>query len=385
MISFILLLLQLNLYNFSNSSTIFEKTVQYIKEGKMKVPNDMNYFIFDESNITALDINGDKMNNLYIKQKEIFDKYGVPNYIFAFDSHDESTEFFSVAADKLADYLSKKYNINQYKTIILLVSFSPSKMRIRTGELIKFKIMNYDCDKMIDKIRPFLQNKKYYDAWNQFISDTNGYLNSNTKSDNYEKRGKIIGTIVIIVLILLTATYFFFCCCFKKCRRAYRRNKIQTFLDTKFNPEIYKKYCVICLKQLNNEQIQITTQTDFNNTQQQNKTNENDINTLKCGHQYHNNCLSDNKIKDYCPICRKQMNSSLKDNNIEIIWAIQKDLYPYLNPDYDTIIDDGENRYDGPNYGGDGGSVGGNSYGGDSVGGGGVGGCYGSGGAEGNF
>ena len=96
MISFLILLLQLNLYNFSDSSYIFEKTVQYIKEGKMKVPSDMNFFIFDESNITALDINGDRMNNLYINQKEIFDKYSVPNYIFAVDSQDESTEELSV-------------------------------------------------------------------------------------------------------------------------------------------------------------------------------------------------------------------------------------------------------------------------------------------------
>ena len=79
-------LLQINLHESLDSFGIWNKTIQYIIEGKMKVPGSMNYFIFGESNITALDINGEKMNTLYQKQKEIFDDYSVPNYIFACDN-----------------------------------------------------------------------------------------------------------------------------------------------------------------------------------------------------------------------------------------------------------------------------------------------------------
>jgi len=32
---------------------------------------------------TALDINGTKMNALYLKQKDLYDSYKISNYIFA--------------------------------------------------------------------------------------------------------------------------------------------------------------------------------------------------------------------------------------------------------------------------------------------------------------
>ena len=102
MLFLLIALLQINLNESLDSFGIWNKTIQYIIEGKMKVPGSMNYFIFDESNITALDINGEKMNTLYQKQKEIFDDYSVPNYIFACDNLEETTELLVNTTHNLA-------------------------------------------------------------------------------------------------------------------------------------------------------------------------------------------------------------------------------------------------------------------------------------------
>lgn len=129
MLSFLLLILQLDLYALSDSSTIFNKTIQYINEGKMKVPKDMNYFIFDESDVTALNANANIMIELFQKQKEIYDKHSIPNYIFVVDSQDESTEGLTETTHNLAEYLRSRYNIKKEDTIILLVSISPGKIK----------------------------------------------------------------------------------------------------------------------------------------------------------------------------------------------------------------------------------------------------------------
>ena len=69
-----ILFLELNLHRALPSDEIWNKTQMYIKEGKMIAPIFLQYFIFDESNYTALDINSEKMNYLYLKQFELYYK-----------------------------------------------------------------------------------------------------------------------------------------------------------------------------------------------------------------------------------------------------------------------------------------------------------------------
>ena len=164
MLSFLLLILQLDLYALSDSSTIFNKTIQYINEGKVKVPKDMNYFIFDESDVTALNANANIMIELFQKQKEIYDKHSIPNYISVVDSQDESTEGLTETTHNLAEYLRSRYNIKKEDTIILLVSISPGKIKIRTGDILKIRVSDSKCDTMISNIKIYLKNKNYYEA-----------------------------------------------------------------------------------------------------------------------------------------------------------------------------------------------------------------------------
>ena len=374
----------------------------------MNAPKSMNYFIFDESNITALDINGEEMNDLYFEQKFMLDYYNVPNYIFAVDSLDESKENLDDTTNNLAEYLRSNYNIDKDNAVILLVSISPEKIKIGTGDKIKKRITDSICEQIIFYLKPFLREKDYKDLWDYFTLNIVGYLIANYEfsdsgnSTNYGSYGsygssgsskkngiKIVIIIICIVAIFIISFAIALVCWCKRSKLYAKIKQINNFFKAnKDNKEIFKENCVICLS---TAKIQLTTQTDLNIPQQQNETNENNIITLKCGHQYHSLCLSENQIND-CPICTKQNNPFFKDNNERIIWAIQQDLFPKMinynpfiekNKIQNKEIDDksyGGSSYSYPRMGSIGGG-GGASYGGGSVGG--V--SYGSGGAEGSF
>lgn len=384
MLSFLLLLLRLHLYEQSNSYQIFKKVQQYKLDGKMKCPDDMNYFIFDESNITKLDINGNEMNNLYKKQKEIYNKYGVPNYIFAVDSQDESTETLTNTTHNLAEYLRTTYNVKKEDAIILFVSISPSKIKIRTGDKLKKKITDSQCDQMISNIKPSLKNSKYYEAWNKFLSNIIFYPEEMESSSDKKTVGEIIE---IVASLVIGFTIFMSISCYCSCKKRKMLSKnfeVRQFLNAnKYNNNIYKEYCVLCLKSLNNTEIQCTTQNEFNKTQPQNQNNSNNITILQCGHQFHNSCITKYKVVD-CPICMKEKIPSLNGDKEKIIWDIQQGLFPYLSPyivktHYENNLNRSGSDYSYPSISG--GSIGGGSYGGGSIGGGSI----GSGGAQGSF
>ena len=64
---------------------------------------------------------------------------------------------------------------------------------------------------------------------------------------------------------------------------------------------------------------------------------EEGISTLKCGHQFHSECIIKwLKIKNNCPICRQIV---LKENNYnKIVWNTQIELYPEFNHiNYDSL------------------------------------------------
>ncbi len=104
----------------------------------MRVSKNMNYFIFDESNYTSLDINGTEMNDLFLTQQELYDDYDIPNYIFVVDNQNIEIESLDEATHNLADKLQTYYQVNKNKAIILFLSIQTHKNRILTGESIKY-------------------------------------------------------------------------------------------------------------------------------------------------------------------------------------------------------------------------------------------------------
>ena len=118
----------------------------------------MNYFIFDELNVTALDINGNKMNSLYQSQKGISDNKGISNYIFVVGHLNEGKDKMQDITTNLANYLKNDYKVDINYAIIFLLNLKNREMRIGTGDMLKSYITNNDANKMISNLIPYLNN-----------------------------------------------------------------------------------------------------------------------------------------------------------------------------------------------------------------------------------
>ena len=328
---FLLIFLQINLYSFSPSDTIWDKTLKYINEGKMKVFEGRNFFIFDESNYTKLDINGSKMEALYQKQKELHINYGIPNYIFAVNNHNEDSESLTQATHNLAAHLNNEFKVDKNRAVIAYLSMKTRRIKIRTGETIRKNITDSEAENMINNLKPYLQEEAYYNAWVKFINDikyyriynSNVYRSSKSSSSNGAKTFLIViiaigGTIVLLFLCVGI------CICLNKVNTLFYRypapytennynstntidySDISTFLkNNRNNEKIFIDYCAICLKQFINEPPQTKR-------------------TYLCGHIFHNKCLENLKVPG-CPICRQRINPEFNQENAKIIWGIQQE------------------------------------------------------------
>ena len=223
----LILFLELNLHRALPSDEIWNKTQIYIKEGKMNAPIYLQYFIFDESNYTALDINSEKMNYLYLKQFEL-SCYGILNYIFIVDELNQSIEPLANVTHNLAAILNKQHFINKDYALILFISNNTLQFRIRTGAKIKKDYSDYILEKMSANLWPFLHIKDYYNACISFINNSisvvykNNYniYEYNTTYTGYSsnKTNKIVAYIPIIFAILSLVIIFLirYCCCKKR-------------------------------------------------------------------------------------------------------------------------------------------------------------------------
>ena len=244
MFSILMILLQLELSIWYTSSDIFDKTIRYIQDGKMRVSKNMNYFIFDESNYTSLDINGTEMNDLFLTQQELYDDYDIPNYIFVVDNQNIEIESLDEATHNLADKLQTYYQVNKNKAIILFLSIQTHKNRILTGESIKYIYSSY-IDSMLSNLPPYLRENKYYEAWYQFLNDAIFFyqiyeLNKNKPQNNtdyyYRKSSSRYFSIATLILCVIANIVFFgfiFCLIFMCCRKRKQnsiKDKISVFL-----------------------------------------------------------------------------------------------------------------------------------------------------------
>ena len=402
MLLLLLILLQINPHQFIDSYEIWNKTLDYIKKGKMNVPKGMNYFIFDEFNFTGLDINGGKMKLLFQTQKEIYENHSIPNYIFAVSILSQYN--LDDITHGLAAYLKSYYGVNSNRTIILLLSTMNRNIRIRTGESLRKCISDSTTETMISNLEPLLKKSEFYNAWYRFFSDINYYYNlySPKSGITYESggskdtdTGKIVAIITFIIVGLSLIIVPVICTC-RKFKKKFIYTHVLMFLrSNKDNDAIFQENCALCLLPFNNLQIQNTTQTEFNSNQQKYIANSNNIITLKCGHKFHNLCVNQLKLS-YCPICLKMNDPLFKGEKTKIIWGIQQDIYPFLKSyNYDKIFKEAKvkgndnNNSDGgisispvgSGIGFGGGNDNGGSYGGGSVGGD----IHGSGGAQGSW
>ena len=88
---------------------------------KMKLTNH-HHIIFEESNYTEVPINDNKMEVLYQKQENIFQKNQISSYIFVVENIYETQEKIESVVDHLYNYLENYFQINLSNSVIALFS-----------------------------------------------------------------------------------------------------------------------------------------------------------------------------------------------------------------------------------------------------------------------
>jgi hypothetical protein len=303
-------------------------------EGKMIYPNDKNYFIFDESNYTALDINGTRMKTLYKKQEDLYKTYWIPNYIFAVDKQDENIESCANATHNLAANLKRKFYIDSDSAMLFLFSKNTNRTRLRFGGTILRIIGNSNSQRILNNVNSYLKVGDYYGAWNRLIDDVSYYrrLWSGGSSSSGANVGAIVGAIVGGIFLILIIICCYFCC------KAYRKKmierddnfiKVGKFLkENRNNQAIFTDYCALCLEKLRNETFQ-ETKAEKGIIVSPVGIKSDNINTFSCGHQFHTNCITKFKIVE-CPICKQRGNPDYNQEDAKIIWGTQVGLFPIL-------------------------------------------------------
>jgi len=336
------IIIHINLYNLLPSDDIWNKMLKYMEEGKMIYSPGKNYFIFDESNYTALDINGDKMSALYTKQNNLYNNYRIPNYIFAVDKQDENLEIITDATSNLASRLKSEFKIESDNAIIYLFSKETNRTRLRLGETIRRKIGDSKAKIINSNIQNNLKKGNYYGAWNRFIDDIVYYTklesdsSSSSSSSNSNSSEVDVKLIILPIISFILILIFIFCFCrefkLRKKEMIEKNNnfrKVGKFVkENRNNQAIFTDYCALCLEKLRNEPFQeIKTEAGIIVSPQGIKANN--INTFNCGHQFHANCITEFKIGE-CPICKQRENPKYNQENAKIIWGIHTGLCPIL-------------------------------------------------------
>lgn len=98
------------IFSFVKSSTDYPSTMIWdnfllsLENGKIILPQNKKYFIFDESNYLNEDKNSKRMQKLYQRQKNVYDKNGIANYIFLVDYIDEDVENLEKCAKNINNF-----------------------------------------------------------------------------------------------------------------------------------------------------------------------------------------------------------------------------------------------------------------------------------------
>ena len=228
---YLLIVLQVIIISVSTlpSEDLWNKTLRYISEGKMK--SFRYYFIFDEENYTALNINSTEMNSLYSKQNDLYNKYSLRTFLFICKKLDRTIEDAYSIRNNIRDHLIN-YGVYINNTVFVLISVETIESILYTGSLIKKSyISDNDSVTLNNEIKENIKDKEYYEALENFLIDIEEYFlkkninkgkskNSiyffnNHKSDDLSTVFEIIFPILIIVGLI-------FCCCCCKKKKIYK-------------------------------------------------------------------------------------------------------------------------------------------------------------------
>ena len=359
----------INIIRCLPSKEIWEKIVDFIDSGKMRTPNNKNFFLFDEKNYTQLDINSKKMKYLYDLQYRLYKKYNLSNYILVVDSLNEKIESIEDCAINIGDYLIEKYKVNLDSAILALFSIKTRRVTIRTGKDAEYKLSNYELSKIIKHLGKKMRAKLYYKAWIELLNEIDFYY----KDVNLLLLFVICIFYFIILFVINFISYFvilFFiifiialiCYIIDLCKNLKKKSlpndsklkKIVNFLKKQeSNKKILSDNCAICLEKfddsntIENENVKKKIDKDIIlNVEKEDasekllKNEKDNISVLKCGHMFHSNCIKKwMERKKECPLCRQKINNYC-ENDTKIIWRLQNEIHfnKYINIDYNDLF-----------------------------------------------
>ena len=201
------------------SDEMWKNFLQFYNDNKMLFSS-KTHFIYDELNYTGLYINDTLMQELYQKQENIYKEYNIYNYIFAVKYINESLEPLGLVRNHTRDNL-RNNNFDVDNSIFTVVSVESVQGLIYTGKFTrKNYISNEEASVMKEKLLNNIKNKKYYNAWNDFLEDTISYSKqqqiSNGNLNNTDSPSKALWIVPLSIfggccLISICATILKLC------------------------------------------------------------------------------------------------------------------------------------------------------------------------------
>ena len=339
------------------SDEIWKKTLEYIEEGKMIIPEHKYYFIFDEKNYTALDINSYKMKKLYELQENIYLEHNLSNYIFIVDSVDEKKESIENTAINIGETSQKYFKVNVTNAVLALFSMKTRKATIRTGETAKYFLSDKKLSEIIQDLGFYMRNKHYYDAWIKLLEKIYEKYGKSDIGDKMEdflvdlfKAPILIGLVYLLLYILkfviilvifiirfiIDIYWMTYDCLFgkKKLPNDSDLKKIVNFFNKQSsNKKILTDNCAICLEEFRKS----SNEENDNNGEKENskiekmlpkENDEKNISLLECGHQFHTHCIKKwMKRKIECPLCRQKINPIYNKDDAKMVWGVQNEIH----------------------------------------------------------
>lgn len=150
------------------SNEAWNLIVKDYSEGKM-LNESKDFFIFQEENYTQLDINDEKMKEIYEKQIEMYYLCGIRSYIFAINNRSQMdiSNFRSNMRDNM-----KSWGINVNNSVFTVVMVNENDSIVYTGSIIKQLYIPDSTARVIKAtLLDNMSHKEYYTAWKTFIYD----------------------------------------------------------------------------------------------------------------------------------------------------------------------------------------------------------------------
>ena len=328
---FLIFIFQILYTSQSNINTWTSKELwNYIEFELSNKPLNKNYFLIDP-NRHLYKFGKNEMLLIENAQKKLFEETKIPNYIIFISNINLKKESIEDFTFSIAKHIYIKFpDVNITNSIITVFGIQNRKMRIRTGTILKNKILDSTCLQILNNRKSQLRKGNYNKVALDLINDI--LLAYNNKFNSYNIF-IIILIIIIIIFIIITLIIY---CITKENKEEYQLNKIREYLrKVKTNKKFVSESCVICLE---------------------NFDNINNVSSLPCGHQFHTKCITEWMLKSKtCPLCKKEIknlnisnenkSSNLNsDNNLfgerlsERIWEVQREIFPnFANINYSNL------------------------------------------------